>query len=179
MPKLSQNERLARLVAETRGKDRFQDLAMVFRRPMCVFTVPVRAEQIVIAAGVQLRVLSDAQAGIPVAVTSEIIGASAQVPAGAEVSGLARPSVGRYVPELILRAGGIWDHFLHGWVMDGAERRAASPQRLQHVGRVGLTPAGRLFDLDQRDVDVGRGGRAAREQLDRRDRPRRHRPRAG
>ena len=126
MPKLSQNERLARLVAETRGKDRFQDLAMVFRRPMCVFTVPVRAEQIVIAAGVQLRVLSDAQAGIPVPITSEIIGQSAQVMTGTVVTGPNGQDVGRYVPELILRAGGIWDHFLHGWVMDGAERRAAS-----------------------------------------------------
>lgn len=126
MPKLSQNERLARLVAETRGKDRFQDLAMVFRRPLITFTTPVRAEQIVIATGVKFRILADAQAGIPVPATSEIIGASAQVPAGAEVSDLAGQAVGRFVPELILSAGGVWDHFLHGWVMDGAERRAAS-----------------------------------------------------
>lgn len=126
MPKLSQNERLARLVAETRGKDRFQDLAMVFRRPMCVFTVPVRAEQIVIGAGVKFRILADAQAGIPVPITSEIIGQSAQVQAGAVVTEPNGLDVGRFVPELILRAGGVWDHFLHGWVMDGAERRAAS-----------------------------------------------------
>lgn len=140
MPRLSQGARLDRLFAETRGRDRYQDIAMIMRRPMVRASVPLRGTvagdkpendvpgDLLIVNGVRLRVLSDAQPGQCVPVASEIIAESGTLAAGS-VAQRDGQSVGVFDPVVLVSAGGVWDHFGSCWRTDvnGARVQAADP----------------------------------------------------
>lgn len=103
------------LIELIQPETRYRDLCMLIRRPMALFTVPVKVGTYLHAGGVAFTVLSDATPGVPVPVAGVIRGESRRVPDHAPLTLEDGTTVGEFSPEIMIRAGGRWDFFARAW----------------------------------------------------------------
>lgn len=127
------------LIARATPATRYLDMCLVMRRIQVMPSVPLKRGQRLTAAGVDLRVLVDAQPGQLVPVTSVIPGKSAAIADGAQISAKGGAVVGTLWTEELLRAGGRWDFLRKAW----------APEPVQ---------APLIVDVQESQVEVARWG---------------------
>lgn len=128
------------LLALVQPDSRYLDIAMRWRRLTGVFTTPMLKGTKVYAPGpagaVELEVLASAPAGEPVPVASTTRRASTALAHGAELRA-GEHVVGQLAAELVLQAGGRWDHLRKTW----------APEPPQQVV---------VFDLQESQIEFAR-----------------------